>query len=380
MEKGLQYELQAYNYLILENPLYNVFLWKNVPLKYILNLKLDNSIDYKNYLNIYNSLNIHNSLNNSVDIGCDIMMVNKEDENDIILVQCKNYLDKKVCIKDLSGFSFLLAFSHISLKGLIISNTILSNRIIFKLNHIDKIKFIKLNYDDTISLKINNFIIPRNKSINLIISKDKISKDKILNAIPISSNEFDSIECKIKLNLATENEKYQYIQYKFKIFWNLKFVDKNNLDLYFDCEFTFNRLLKLLDKKNISEDEYTDYQIINKIKVITNIIETLGFDLTNLNIKILKDKYYSNVKLLFGKDNEFYKNYTNIRKLFNKDKHELKEDLKGPPLIKLLNGFLEEFGLKIYNKKTCNSVNKVITRNNSFLLGINNKYINKIDL
>ena len=104
--------------------------------------------------------------------------------------------------------------------------------------------------------------------------------------------------------------------------------------------------MTLLNKNIIGGDEYLDYQIDKKIKVITNIINTLGFDLKNFDIKIPNEKYYSNVKILLGSDNEFKKDYANIRILFDKDKHELKEDLKGSPLVKLLNGFLEEFGLE----------------------------------
>jgi len=41
ISKGLLYELQINNYLISEYPNYNVFLWKDIPFKYIFNLKLD---------------------------------------------------------------------------------------------------------------------------------------------------------------------------------------------------------------------------------------------------------------------------------------------------------------------------------------------------
>ena len=209
---------------------------------------------------------------------------------------------------------------------------------------------------------------------NKIMLNDDIYRDKITNAKTIDLDEFELIKWKIKSNSATEDEKFSHTQYKFKKFWNLESVNKTNMELYFRCEHIFIRLTTLLGKNIIGDDEYSDYQIDKKIKVITNIICTLGFDLKNFDIKIPNEKYYSNVKILLGTDNEFKKDYANIRILFDKDKHELKEDLKGPQLVKLLNGFLEEFGLEIYNKKTCNSINKVITRNNFFLLRINKKY------
>jgi hypothetical protein len=75
----------------------------------------------------------------------------------------------------------------------------------------------------------------------------------------------------------------------------------------------------------------------------------LGFDLKNLELKISKEQYYLNVKSLFGETNEFKKDYANIRILFGKDKHELKDDLTGSAPAKLLNGFLNEFGLTLVN-------------------------------
>ena len=44
------------------------------------------------------------------------MMINKEDDDDIIIVQCKNYESKNICVKDLSGFSFLnILYLHIEI-------------------------------------------------------------------------------------------------------------------------------------------------------------------------------------------------------------------------------------------------------------------------
>ena len=214
---------------------------------------------------------------------------------------------------------------------------------------------------------------PPNKK-NKIILNDDVYRDKIFNAKQINSDDFEFIKFKIKSNLATEEEKFSHARYKFKKFWNLETVDKINLELYFRCEFTFTRLMTLLNKDIIDGDEYLDYQIDKKIKVITNIINTLGFDLKNFDIKIPNEKYYSNVKILFGKDNEFKKDYANIRILFDKDKHELKEDLKGSAVVKLLNGFLEDFGLKIHYKKKYKRVDKKPIYNNIYLLSIINQY------
>ena len=148
--KGYKYELQTCNYLMSKYTDYNVFLWKFVPQKYVLRLKLN----YSSRKHIYNETEADVKdkiiINKFIDTGCDIMMVNKLDDNDIILVQCKNFLDKNVWFNDLAGFACLLAFSHIPLRGLIVSNTLLCEKLLFKLQYIKHIRFIQLDYIDQV--------------------------------------------------------------------------------------------------------------------------------------------------------------------------------------------------------------------------------------
>ena len=134
MERGALYENQSLQYLINTNQNYLVFLWKDIPYKYIFKCGFD----------IY--LTINNEENSYRDIGCDIMMINKEDDNDIIIVQCKNYESKNICVKDLSGFSFLFLISKVPIKGLIISNTECSKLVQYIFLNNDKIQFQKLEY------------------------------------------------------------------------------------------------------------------------------------------------------------------------------------------------------------------------------------------
>ena len=134
MERGALYENKSLQYLINTNPNYIVFLWKDIPYKYI----------FKSGFDIY--LTINNEENSYRDIGCDIMMINKKDDNDIIIVQCKNYESKNICVKDLSGFSFLFLISKVPIKGLIISNTECSKLVKSIFLNNDKIQFHKLDY------------------------------------------------------------------------------------------------------------------------------------------------------------------------------------------------------------------------------------------
>lgn len=205
------------------------------------------------------------------------------------------------------------------------------------------------------------------------ILDDDVYKDKIMDASDVDMDEFAEICDNINNNLATEANKFSFEKYKFKRFWNIETVDKENLKLYFRCEHTMNRLLMLYEKPTL-DDDYKDYDASKKINVIKNIVKTLGFNLNDLTIKLSKDMYYNNVDLLKSADNSFKKDYNNIRILFGKEKHVLKDNLSGSALAKLLNGFLEDFGLYLNNRKTCRRINGQATYASVYELKIMEKY------
>ena len=112
------------------------------------------------------AIKLNNNEENSYrDIGCDIMMINKEDDNDIIIVQCKNYESKNICVKDLSGFSFLFLISKVPIKGIIISHTECSQLVQSIFLNNDKIKYQKLEYNEHKEEKIIVKFEPRNYQI-----------------------------------------------------------------------------------------------------------------------------------------------------------------------------------------------------------------------
>ena len=160
--KGSEYEIQIQEYLTINYLDYQSYLWENIPFKYIIKYVFD---DLKKY-DIENIDN--NNIISTVDIGCDIFMVNKNNDDDVIIVQCKNYKDKKVCIEDLSGFFHLIALSHLPVKGLIVSNSNICNRIINKLSLIDKVKFLNIPYKEKIIIQQENIIIPRDYQLEAV--------------------------------------------------------------------------------------------------------------------------------------------------------------------------------------------------------------------
>jgi hypothetical protein len=206
-----------------------------------------------------------------------------------------------------------------------------------------------------------------NNSLYNLINTKKITSSKDIDFI-----EFNNINYKLYENI-TDDEKFSIIKYNFKKFWNLKELDKDTFELYFRCESKLYRLLYLLGKNTKNYEKYADVNIEKKTDVIKNIITTLGFDLNNLNLKIIKDVYSQNILKLFDNVNQFKKNYKDIRILFDKDKHILKDNLKGSALSKLLNGFLNEFGMFIKCKNST-SQNKKKNENKKTI------YYYKIDI
>ena len=232
--------------------------------------------------------------------------------------------------------------------------------------------FINSNY----KIVFINKIIEKSKKIKL---NDDVYKEKILNAEDIYDEyEYDIINANIMNNMASEKDKFKMQKYEFKKFWKLENIKKQDLDKYFRCEIIYNRLMVLLNKKKntLNEDKYIDYDINKKIEVIKNIINTLGFDLNNLTIKIPRDDYYEKIKVLLSNENSFKKDYDKIRILFDKNRHNLNENINNQTLSKILNGILDNLGLKIINKKTCKRINNENIYSTTYLLSIEKKYLN----
>jgi len=72
----------------------------------------------------------------------------------------------------------------------------------------------------------------------------------------------------------------------------------------------------------------------------------LGFDLEDLDKIISKNKFYENGKQLLN-NSKFSEHYDKTRVLFGKSKAELNKDLTSGNLIQMINGYLNEFGIKV---------------------------------
>jgi len=269
MERGALYENKSLQYLINTNPNYIVFLWKDIPYKYIFKCGFD----------IY--LTINNEENSYRDIGCDIMMINKEDDNDIIIVQCKNYESKNICVKDLSGFFFLFLISKVPIKGLIISNTECSKLVQSIFLNNDKIKFQKLEYleykEDLIIVKHqprDYQIEAYNKFTGKGILQLPCGMGKTLIACMIASN-YDNIIILSPLR----NYAVQLLE-KFKEY----FEDKYN---YLLVSMDGERSINIYDQKNIISSTFCSVSLLLNLKLDNAII--IFDEFHNLSINQVND-------------------------------------------------------------------------------------------
>lgn len=311
-------------------------------------------INYKENNNNTDNNNKNNT-NNAIDIGCDIMMINKENDNDIILVQCKNYFDKNVCIKDLAGFTFLLAFSHIPLKGIIISNTDLSERIKFKLKYIERIKYIRLDYvTDHIEQNINDkIIIPRDYQLEVVNKFNNIQKGIIQLPCGMGKTLIATLIAKNFNNIIILSPLRTYATQLFEIF-NSHFINHECNLISMDGNRDINDLKSNLKDKNIFSSSFCSTDIVIKLLPSLNNVLLIVDEFHNLSLNNLTNTNDNIYKILtYNIDKKIFLSATpKIYKKINEDEYDELETYN----------FENIFGKIEYSY--------------SFTNAINNKYIN----
>ena len=352
--KGYHYELQCLDYLILNYDNYYSYLWKNVPLKYIIKYVFDDLTKYEN-INDF-ELNIEN--NNVVDIGCDIFMVNKDNEDDVIIVQCKNYKDKNVCIDDLSGFFHLIALSHLPIKGIIMSNSDICNRIINKLKFIEKVIIINLKYEEKQIIIKEEKIIPKEYQLEAVKIFKKMDKG-ILQLFCGMGKTFTSI-------LISKN--YNNIL----ILSPMRSYASQLLE-------NFEKYLKEYSGNLISSDGTRNIDIIINNKKNKNIYSAT-FCSADIVLELI-NKLENTILIIDEFHNLSYKNITdnndNINKIITSDKINKKLFMSATPKIYEI---LEEDNIIEHNVDNYKKIFGNIFYSYSFTKAIENKYINNYQI
>ena len=145
--KGEQYEIFIKN--LLENDFNKTWLWKDIP-----EYHLKQSMIIGDW-NLHRLARKDNKINSIPDLGCDILLKNKDD---YILIQCKNFdLNNNVTIHHLAGFYAMI--SHFNMKGIVYYSSKLSPNIKL-LKPSENIQFIKQDFlYNTKPIITNKFIL-----------------------------------------------------------------------------------------------------------------------------------------------------------------------------------------------------------------------------
>ena len=147
-QEGSDYEVFCASYL--KNKFSEVFLWKEIPKKHLLELKIIASLD--------------DALEE--DIGCDIICIDKDKKYHFI--QCKNYTtsgkENTINIDDLSGFSYFIA-NHLFTNAYVYYSGKLSSNVVKRAKNI---KFVKLPFILNTTDEYNNEVLPRYYQIDAL--------------------------------------------------------------------------------------------------------------------------------------------------------------------------------------------------------------------
>jgi superfamily II DNA or RNA helicase len=304
--RGDRYELQIYNYLILNYTNYKIFMWRDVPIKYIIKYNFDDITKYENN-------NLDDEKSNSIDIGCDILMINKNDE-EIIIVQCKNYNNKKVCVSDLAGFSHMIAFSPIPIKGLIISNTELSNVSMFKLPHTQNIKFLQIPYEEKENIIIENIIISRDYQLEAVEKFKNLDKGILQLFCGMGKTHTSILISKNFKNIIILSPLKCYATQNLNVFTNaLKDYSCNLISQ--DGERNIEKILNSKKEKNIYSSTFCSADVV--INLIDHLEDTI------LIIDEFHNLSYNNIS----------NNNCNIYKILTSDKISKKLFMSATPII-----------------------------------------------
>ena len=141
--KGINYEIFINEYLNNKDNIKISYLWKDIP---------EDILFTYSFINSLHDVRLNrktNNINKLEDIGTDIIYINNNDE--CIIVQCKNY-SKPIKIEDLSGFFFIMC-KHTDKIGEIYYTNKLSKKILVEYNNYDRIKLIKKEMNNNITIQ-----------------------------------------------------------------------------------------------------------------------------------------------------------------------------------------------------------------------------------
>lgn len=313
--KGIRYEMQVLQILKQKYPSAELYLWNDIPKKYLYELKF--YVNFSNKIEREGGLNDDNikNLPKIPDHGCDILMKN----NDVFtFVQCKNFEKIKVCLKDILTFIALIC-PRKNVHALLISNTDISKKLKDFIQIKENFVHMKIPYEKYVGEYTNDKEHYKNKK--KIMESKFMNEQKNIAIIENSmsdklkffgyDNEEDIKETKY-YEIVYDNKKFNSYVKSLPLFRPKENIEKGELNYYFrelletkiinNIEDKIKSLYWLEDLLNIKRFSIEDIKIDNfRCKNIEDFINNLknNFD----KITILLD-YYASSKRIYILVNE----------------------------------------------------------------------------
>lgn len=217
------------------------------------------------------------------------------------------------------------------------------------------------------------------------------TQNAIINAPDIDDDEYSMLLIKQKNNFANHDEKLSIIKQCYKIYWKTNTIDEKFMKYAYRKTHILFNLKSLINKfkgNDIYRNNYSEFQNIvlademseyldiekaktsEKINIITDLINGLGFNDLNDNKLIKKDDFEKN-KNENIKKNILFTNQEYSLPLFNMKKRKI---LTNKAFLGFINTIFSNYGIKIAIKRKAYTLNNNKDKNVFFSLQINDGY------
>ena len=197
--------------------------------------------------------------------------------------------------------------------------------------------------------------------------------NQILESPDIDENQYNKLVLKQKRAIGLYDEKLQCIKYEYKQLLGLENLDADIMAIFYKKDYLIKNFVSLIDPENLNNyDDYNTEIQHKQLKVVKNVIETLGFSHCYDDNKIDYTTFSKNMENLI-KNNVLFTDFQNTRELFGLDKANMFDFSIASSSFKYINSILNQFSIKITRQFLKNK--KKITQNNVYYM----EQLNNID-
>lgn len=214
---------------------------------------------------------------------------------------------------------------------------------------------------------VNETTYVRNKK------KDSLNRQKIIDALDVSSDDISYLIYKNNNGLATSDEKCSIDKYVIKSTWGVDILTSEFMDNFFNKEYILHNLTAFIDESKINRldnDSDRNKDMRRKIHIVKDIISKMGYlNIHNIISKnwisnvsadqaiLTEDLFLNNIKIVI-KDSLFFKDYKKNRILFkltelsdddNDTDYQQPAEWTGKTFMRTINAVLKHYGFVIKN-------------------------------